>query len=93
MVILPVGSVKNSSPASGKVRGRCFQRHTHLEFIAFLDSLARSYPKRVLHLICDNYGTHKHPAVGHWLDTHPRFHLHFTRPAPPGSTWSNGGSL
>jgi transposase len=72
--------------ASGKVRGRCFQRHTHLEFIAFLDSLARRYPKRVLHLICDNYGTHKHPAVPHWLAAHPRFHLHFT---PTSASWLN----
>ena len=52
---------------SGKVHGRCFKRHTHLEFIAFLESLARRYPKRELHLICDNYGTHKHPAVTQWL--------------------------
>jgi transposase len=72
--------------ASGKVHGRCFQRHTHLEFIAFLDSLARRYPKRVLHLICDNYGTHKHPAVRHWLDTHPRFHLRCT---PTNASWLN----
>jgi transposase len=64
--------------ASGQVHGRCFQRHTHLEFIAFLQSRARHYPKRELHLICDNYGTHKHPAVRHWLGAHPRFHLHFT---------------
>jgi transposase len=49
--------------ASGKVHGRCFKRHTHLEFIAFLESLARRYPRRDLHLICDNYGTHKHPAL------------------------------
>jgi len=47
--------------ACGKVHGRCFARHTHLEFIAFLNSLARRYPKRELHLICDNYGTHKLP--------------------------------
>jgi hypothetical protein len=42
--------------ASGKAHRRCFKRHTHLEFIAFLESLARRYPKRELHLICDNYG-------------------------------------
>jgi transposase len=64
--------------ASGKVHGRCFKRHTHLEFIAFLESLARRYPKRELHLICDNYGTHKHLAVRQWLAAHPHFHLHFT---------------
>jgi hypothetical protein len=60
--------------ASGKVHGRCFQRHTHVEFIAFLESLARRYPKQELHLICDNYGTHKHPAVQDWCAAHPQPH-------------------
>lgn len=72
--------------ASGKVHGRCFQRHTHLEFIAFLESLVRRYPKRELHLICDNYGTHKHPAVRQWLAVHPRIQLHFT---PTSASWLN----
>jgi transposase len=72
--------------ASGKVHGRCYRRHRHLEFIAFLESLARSYPKLELHLICDNYGTHKHPAVKRWLAAHPRFHLHFT---PTSASWLN----
>jgi transposase len=72
--------------ASGKVHGRCFKRHTHLEFIAFLESLARRYSRRDLHLICDNYGTHKHPAVRQWLANHPRFHLHFT---PTSASWLN----
>jgi transposase len=72
--------------ASGKVHGRCFKRHTHLEFIAFLESLARRYPKRELHLICDNYGTHKHLAVRQWLAAHPHFHLHFT---PTSASWLN----
>ena len=71
---------------SGKVHGRCFKRHTHLEFIAFLESLARRYPKRELHLICDNYGTHKHPAVTQWLAAHPRCQLHFT---PTSASWLN----
>jgi transposase len=71
---------------SGKVHGRCFKRHTHVEFIAFLESLARRYPKLELHLICDNYGTHKHPAVQEWLAAHPRFHLHFT---PTSASWLN----
>jgi hypothetical protein len=52
---------------------------------SFLESLARRYPKLELHLICDNYGTHKHPAGTHWLAAHPRFHLHFT-PTSAGST-------
>jgi transposase len=72
--------------ASGKVHGRCFQRHTHAEFITFLESLAKRYPKLELHLICDNYGTHKHPAVKQWLAAHPRFHLHFT---PTSASWLN----
>ena len=72
--------------ASGKVHGRCFKHHTPVEFIAFLESLARRYPGRELHLICDNYGTHKHPAVIHWLVIHPRFHLHFT---PTSASWLN----
>ena len=72
--------------ASGKVHGRCYRRHRHLEFIAFLESLARGYPKLELHLICDNYGTHKHPAVKRWLAAHPRFHLHFT---PTSASWLN----
>ena len=72
--------------ASGKVHGRCFKRHTHVEFIAFLESLAKCYPRLELHLICDNYGTHKHPAVTQWLAAHPRFHLHFT---PTSASWLN----
>ena len=78
--------------ASGKVHGRCYRYHRHHEFVTFLDSLARRYRAREIHLICDNYGTHKHPAVNQWLAEHPRFHLHFTRPAPRGSIWSNAGS-
>ena len=72
--------------ASGKVHGRCFKRHTHAEFIAFLESLARRYPRLELHLICDNYGTHKHPAVKQWLAAHRHFHLHFT---PTSASWLN----
>jgi transposase len=72
--------------ASGKVLGRCYRRHRHVEFIVFLESLAKRYPKLELHLICDNYGTHKHPAVKQWLAAHPRFHLHFT---PTSASWLN----
>ncbi len=71
---------------SGKVHGQCFPRHTHVEFLAFLTSIARKYPRREIHLICDNYGTHKHPAVREWLESHPRFHFHFT---PTSSSWLN----
>ena len=70
--------------ASGKVHGRCFKRPTHLEFIAFLESLARRYPTRELHLICDNYGTHKHPAAKRWLAAQLRSDLHFT---PTSASW------
>src|SRR5216684_4999659 len=70
--------------ASGKVHGRCYRRHRHQEFIEFLNSLARRYPGRELHLICDNYGTHSHSAVCQWLAAHPRFNLHFT---PTSASW------
>lgn len=72
--------------ASGKVHGQCFARHTHVEFTAFLQSLAKKYPRREIHLICDNYGTHKHPKVRAWLAAHPRFHAHFT---PTSASWLN----
>ena len=72
--------------ATGKVHGRCFDRHTHQEFITFLKSLARKYPRREIHLICDNYGTHKHPEVKKWLAENARFHMHFT---PTSSSWLN----
>ena len=71
---------------SGKSHARCFRRHRHVEFIAFLNSFTRRHPGRELHLICYNYGTHKHPAVKQWLTAHPRFHLHFT---PTGASWPN----
>jgi len=72
--------------ASGKVHGRCYSRHTHEEFLHFLQELDRKYPQRDLHLICDNYGTHKHPAVRAWVEAHPRFTLHFT---PTSASWLN----
>lgn len=72
--------------ATGKVSGRCFPRHTHREFMAFLKILDRKYRSREVHLICDNYGTHKHPAVKQWLADHPRFHLHLT---PTSASWLN----
>ena len=72
--------------ATGKVHGRCFKRHTHEEFIAFLESIGAKYPRVDIHLICDNYGTHKHPKVRAWLAAHPRFHMHFT---PTSASWLN----
>jgi transposase len=72
--------------ATGKVHGKCFPRHTHKEFVAFLDGIAKKYRKRDIHLICDNYGTHKHPEVRKWLEAHPNFRLHFT---PTSASWLN----
>ncbi|MFA5191727.1 MAG: IS630 family transposase [Verrucomicrobiia bacterium] len=71
----------------GKVIGGCFERHRHEEFLKFLRQIDRQTPSALaLHLIVDNYGTHKHPQVRHWLAQHPRFHLHFT---PTSSSWLN----
>jgi transposase len=72
--------------ATGRVSGKCFRRHTHREFRAFLKILDRKYRRREIHLICDNYGTHMHPAVKQWLAQHPRFHLHLT---PTSASWLN----
>lgn len=70
----------------GKVHGRCYSRHTHVEFIELLRSVAKRSSRREIHVICDNYGTHKHPKVRDWLKEHPRFHLHFT---PTSASWLN----
>jgi len=71
----------------GKVIGQCQQRHTHAEWLKFLRTIDRETPKgRTLHLIADNYATHKHPAVQDWLAKHPRFNMHFT---PTSASWLN----
>jgi transposase len=71
----------------GKVIGECHPRHRHQEFIKFLNLLDEETPKqKQLHLIVDNYATHKHPKVKKWLKYHPRFHFHFT---PTSSSWLN----
>jgi transposase len=73
--------------ASGEVVGECHKRHRHDEFLAFLKKLERqTNPALDLHIIADNYATHKHPAVNAWLDAHPRVHIHFT---PTSSSWVN----
>ena len=71
----------------GVVHGRCMQRHTHQEFIRFLNTVERAVPagKRV-HAILDNYATHKHPKVKAWLARHPRWVFHFT---PTSGSWLN----
>jgi transposase/transposase-like protein len=72
---------------TGKVIGQCLPRHRHEEFLRFLRTIERQTPKGLqLHLICDNYATHKHPDVKKWLAKHPRFHMHFT---PTSSSWLN----
>jgi transposase/transcriptional regulator with XRE-family HTH domain len=71
----------------GKVIGQCFTRHRHQEFLKFLRRLDAEFPGAVvLHLVMDNYGTHKHPNVQAWLKRHPRFVPHFV---PTSSSWLN----
>ncbi len=71
----------------GKVIGTCFPRHRNVEFRHFLRQIDRETPNGLaIHMILDNYGTHKHPKVRAWLEKHPRFHLHFT---PTSSSWLN----
>jgi transposase len=72
--------------ATGKVTGQCKQRHRHTEFLAFLKHVARAYPDRELHLIMDNYATHKKKPVRDWLEQNPRIHVHFT---PTSGSWLN----
>ena len=70
-----------------KVIGRCMQRHTHQEFIRFLNTIAATVPTgKVVHVILDNYATHKHPKVKAWLERHRRFVFHFT---PTSCSWLN----
>src|SRR6516164_5811832 len=71
----------------GKVIGRCMQRHRHQEFIRFLNTINRQTPAaQDVHLIVDNYATHKHPKVRAWLARHQRFQFHFT---PTSASWLN----
>ena len=72
--------------ATGQVVDACHDQHRHQEFLAFLKQVARAYPRVPLHVVCDNYGTHKHPAVREWLAKHPRIQLHFT---PTSGSWMN----
>ena len=72
---------------TGVVIGQCLPRHRHEEFLKFLRTIDQQTPKGLaIHLILDNYGTHKHENVVNWLAKHPRFHLHFT---PTSSSWLN----
>ncbi len=72
--------------ATGKVVDRCYDRHRHSEFLAFLKVVAKAYPRVKLHIVADNYATHKHPAVKAWLAKNPRVTMHFT---PTSGSWLN----
>ena len=73
--------------ASGSVIAQHYRRHRHQEFLRFLKLIDTAVPNGLeLHLVCDNYATHKTPAVKNWLLRHPRFHLHFT---PTSASWMN----
>jgi transposase len=73
--------------ATGKVIGHCQRRHRHQEFLRFLQLIEASVPADLqIHLVLDNYGTHKAPRVAAWFKRHPRYHLHFT---PTSGSWLN----
>jgi transposase len=72
---------------TGKVIGQCLPRHRHQEYLRFLKKIDREVPKGLtVHVIADNYATHKHPQVRAWLEAHRRFQMHFT---PTSSSWLN----
>jgi len=72
--------------ATGKVTDACYPRHRHEEFLHFLKHVAKTYPRVKLHIVCDNYATHKHPSVQTWLARNPRITMHFT---PTSGSWLN----
>ena len=73
--------------ASGKVIGQCHRRHRSIEFRKFLETVNAAVPQNLdVHLILDNYGTHKTPTIRRWLLRHPRYHVHFT---PTSASWIN----
>jgi transposase len=72
--------------ATGQVTDVCHPRHRHGEFLDFLKLVARAYPRRQLHVVLNNYATHKHQRVQAWLARHPRVQLHFT---PTYASWLN----
>ena len=73
--------------ATGKITAdACYPRHRHQEFLRFLKKVAAAHPQGDLHVVLDNYGTHKHPEVRAWLTRNPRITLHFT---PTGCSWLN----
>jgi transposase len=72
--------------ATGRVTDRCYDRHGKAEFLDFLKRVARAYPAQELHVVLDNYHTHKHAGIQEWLAKHPRTILHFT---PTSGSWLN----
>jgi transposase len=72
--------------ATGEVTGTSYRRHTHQEFLAFLNTLVKAFPRKPLHVVLDNSSTHSTPEVKRWLERHKRAHFHFT---PTGASWLN----
>ena len=73
--------------ATGRITtDACYPKHRHQEFLAFLKQVAKAHPRVQLHVVCDNYATHKTPEVTAWFDRHPRITLHFT---PTSGSWLN----
>ena len=72
--------------ATGKVTDQCYDRHGKAEFLDFLRKVAKTYPRRRLHVVLDNYHTHKHAEINDWLAKNPRVTLHFT---PTSGSWLN----
>ena len=72
--------------ATGTVTDHCYDRHGKTEFLDFLKRVAKTYPRRDLHVVLDNYHTHKHDDINQWLTKHPRITLHFT---PTSASWLN----
>ena len=72
---------------TGKAIGQCLKRHRHQEFLKFLNTINKNTDKKLdIHIIVDNYATHKHDKVKKWLEKHKRFHFHFI---PTSSSWLN----
>lgn len=72
---------------SGKIIEQCLPRHRHTEFLQFLNRIEHSVPPKLdVHIVMDNYATHKHPLVKAWFEARPRYHVHFT---PTSSSWLN----
>ena len=73
--------------ATGEVVGKCYRRHRAIEFRRFLNGIAKAVPEGLdIHLVLDNYGTHKTAMIHDWLARRPQFHLHFT---PTSASWIN----